>query len=42
MNKEPQNDDEIVWDIEDIKQAYIDNAKEYDRIMKKEDTKNDE
>ena len=42
MSKEPQNDDEIVWDIEDIKQAYIDNAKEYDRIMKKEDTKNDE
>ena len=42
MNKEPQNDDEIVWDIEDIKQAYIDNAKEYDKIMKKEDTKNDE
>ena len=25
------------WDIEDFKKAYLDNAKEYDRLMKKEE-----
>ena len=24
------------WDIEDMKQAFLDNAKDYDRLMKKE------
>ena len=25
------------WDIEDCKKAYLDNAKEYDRLMKEEE-----
>ena len=38
-NLEPEEnvfDSEPKWDIEDIKKAFIDNAKDYDRIMKKE------
>tara|TARA_B100001123_G_C14546603_1_gene724435 strand:+ start:207 stop:323 length:117 start_codon:yes stop_codon:yes gene_type:complete len=34
MEEDPK--EEIEWDIEDIKKAFIDNAKDYDRIMKKE------
>ena len=33
---EEDSKEEIEWDIEDIKKAFIDNAKDYDRIMKKE------
>ena len=38
-NLEPEEnvfDSEPKWDIEDIKKAFIDNAEDYDRIMKKE------
>ena len=34
MNTEPQNNDEIVWDIEDLKKAIIDSADDYQRIIK--------
>ena len=34
MNTEPQNNDEIVWDIEDLKKAIIDSAEDYQRIIK--------
>ena len=33
MNTEPQNNDEIVWDIEDLKKAIIDSAEDYLRII---------
>ena len=33
MNTEPQNNDEIVWDIEDLKKAIIDSAEDYNRII---------
>tara|TARA_Y100001970_G_scaffold256202_1_gene333684 strand:+ start:2284 stop:2415 length:132 start_codon:yes stop_codon:yes gene_type:complete len=42
MNTEPQNNDEIVWDIEDIKKAFVDSAKDYQRIMKELDEKTSE
>ena len=32
-----RNESEPKWDIEDCKKAYLDNAKEYDRLMKKEE-----
>ncbi len=38
-NLEPEEsvfESEPKWDIEDIKQAFIDNATDYDRLMKKE------
>lgn len=35
MKEDPK--DEIEWDIEDLKQAYLRNAEEYDRLMKKEE-----
>tara|TARA_B000000532_G_C18647111_1_gene310923 strand:+ start:469 stop:600 length:132 start_codon:yes stop_codon:yes gene_type:complete len=34
MNTEPQNNDEIVWDLEDLKKAIIDSADDYQRIIK--------
>ena len=34
MNTEPENNDEIVWDIEDLKKAIIDSAEDYQRIIK--------
>ena len=34
MNTEPQNNDEIVWDLEDLKKAIIDSAEDYHRIIK--------
>ena len=37
MDKEEEN---IEWDLEELKQAYIRNAEEYDKLMKKEE--NDE
>ena len=42
MNTEPQNNDEIVWDIEDIKKAFVDGAEDYHRIMKELDEKTSE
>ena len=43
MHTEPQNNgDEIVWDIEDIKKAFFDNAEDYQRIMKELDEKTSE
>jgi len=35
MNTEPQNNDEIVWDLEDLKKAIKDSAAEYDLTIKK-------
>ena len=39
-NLEPEenvfSESEPKWDIEEMKKAFIDNAKDYDRIMKKE------
>ena len=32
-----EEEEKIEWDLEELKQAYIRNAEEYDRIMKKED-----
>ena len=34
MNTEPQNNNEIVWDLEDLKKAIIDSADDYQRIIK--------
>ena len=34
MKEDPK--EEIEWDIEDIKKAFIDNAKDYDKIMKQQ------
>jgi len=28
---------QLKWDLEDCKKAYLDNAKEYDRLMEKEE-----
>ena len=39
-NLEPEEkvlDSQPDWDIEDLKKAYLDNAKEYDRLMKEKD-----
>ena len=33
MNPTSESDDEIKWDIEDLKQAYLRSAEEYDRLM---------
>ena len=34
--------EKIEWALEDMQKAYLDNAKEYDRIMKKEMEGDDE
>ena len=34
MNTEPQNNNEIVWDLEELKKAIIDSAEDYQRIIK--------
>ena len=39
-NLEPEENvfpSEPKWDLEDLKKAYLDSAKEYDRIMKKQE-----
>ena len=39
-NLEPEEnvfESEPKWDLEDCKKAYLDNAKEYDRLTKKKD-----
>ena len=35
-NLEPEESGWPDWDIEDIKKAFIDNAKDYDKIMKQQ------
>tara|TARA_B100001250_G_scaffold4742_1_gene4019 strand:- start:1933 stop:2064 length:132 start_codon:yes stop_codon:yes gene_type:complete len=35
MNTEPQNNDEIVWDIENLKKAIADSAADYDLTIEK-------
>ena len=40
MKEDPK--EEIVWDIEDLKQAIIRNAEEYTKLMKKEEEEDDE
>ena len=38
-----EEEEKIEWDLEDLKQAYLRNAEEYDKLMKKEDEEeNDE
>ena len=38
-----EEEEKIEWDLEELKQAYIRNAEEYDKLMKKEDeVENDE
>ena len=37
-----EEEEKIEWDLEELKQAYIRNAEEYDRIMKKEMEDDDE
>ena len=32
-----EEEEKIEWDLEELKQAYLRNAEEYDRLMKKED-----
>ena len=32
-----EEEEKIEWDLEELKQAYLRNAEEYDRIMKKEE-----
>ncbi len=32
-----EEEEKIEWDLEELKQAYIRNAEEYDKLMKKED-----
>ena len=41
-NNERRSIRKIEWDLEELKQAYIRNAEEYDRIMKKEMEDDDE
>ena len=38
-----EEEEKIEWDLEELKQAYLRNAEEYDKLMKKEDeVENDE
>ena len=38
-----EEEQKIEWDLEELKQAYLRNAEEYDKLMKKEDeVENDE
>ena len=32
-----EEEEQIKWDLEDLKKAYLDSAEEYDKLMKKED-----
>ena len=32
-----EEEEKIEWDLEDLKKAYLDSAKEYDRLTKKDD-----
>ena len=36
-----EEEEKIEWDLEELKQAYLRNAEEYDKLMKKEE-ENDE
>ena len=37
-----EEEEKIEWDLEELKQAYIRNAEEYDKLMKKEEEEDDE
>ena len=37
-----EEEEKIEWDLEELKQAYIRNAEEYDRLMEKEKGNDDE
>ena len=37
-----EEEEKIEWDLEELKQAYIRNAEEYDKLMKKEEEEEDE
>ena len=37
-----EEEEKIEWDLEELKQAYIRNAEEYDRLMEKEKENDDE
>ncbi len=32
-----EEEEKIEWDLEELKQAYLRNAEEYDRLIKKDD-----
>ena len=32
-----EEEEKIEWDLEELKKAYLRNAEEYDKLMKKED-----
>ena len=32
-----EEEEKIEWDLEELKQAYLRNAEEYDKLMKKEE-----
>ena len=32
-----EEEEQIKWDLEDLKKAYLDSAEEYDKLMKKEE-----
>ena len=36
-----EEEEKIEWDLEDLKQAYLRNAEEYDKLMKKEEENDD-
>ena len=37
-----EEEEKIEWDLEEIKKAYIRNAEDYDKLMKKEEEDDDE
>ena len=37
-----EEEEKIEWDLEELKQAYLRNAEEYDKLMKKEEDDDDE
>ena len=37
-----EEEEQIKWDLEDLKKAYLDSAEEYDKLMKKEEEDDDE
>ena len=37
-----EEEEKIEWDLEELKKAYIRNAEDYDKLMKKEEEDDDE
>ena len=37
-----EEEEKIEWDLEELKKAYIRNAEDYDKLMKKEEDDDDE